>query len=342
MAGTPVRLALIGAGSIGSTHAQAATRSPLIRLSAVCDPDANAGAALASAAGARWYPSAIALFDREELDGVIIATPPDTHRELTEYAANRGIHVLCEKPLAPDSHSARAMLAAARKNGIVLSMASKFRFVEDVRTARALVDCGELGDILLLENAFTSCIDMKPRWNSDPSRAGGGVIIDNGTHAADVVRYLLGPVRQVRALELRRYQNLAVEDTATLMLQTGSDTLASSDLSWSVDKALPHFLRVYGSQATLEIGWSQTRLRRKGEREWSTVGTGYSKIDAFNALQENFARAVRGEEAAEVSPADALASVEVIEAAYASLRSDAWVTVGGMRNGAMRIAAAAR
>ena len=337
-----VRLALVGAGAIGATHVEAAKTSDCLDIVAVCDERAAAAAEFETRYGTRAYHSVPTLIATEELDGIIVATPPNSHRLIAEFAASRGLHVLCEKPLALDATSARAMFSAAYDRGVILSMASKFRFVDDIRTARQLVSDGQLGEILLVENAFTSSLDMGSRWNSNPDISGGGVIVDNGTHALDMFRYLLGPVHEVRAQELRRYQNLAVEDTATLAVRTRSGALATSDLSWSIDKALGHFLRIHGSKATLEIGWSQSRMRLTSDREWRAIGEGYKKLDSFSKLQRNFAQAIRGLEPVEVSPADAIASVEAVESAYASLACDSWVAVGSSprRVGARRAAVA--
>ncbi|MHB8146352.1 MAG: Gfo/Idh/MocA family protein [Vulcanimicrobiaceae bacterium] len=323
-----MRLGLIGAGAIGATHAEAAKCSDFLEIVAVCDELTTAATQFEARYGTRAYTSVPVMIGTEDLDGIIIATPPNSHRLIAEFAASRGLHVLCEKPLALDTISARAMFSIAYQHRVVLSMASKFRFVEDIRSARRLAGEGQLGEILLVENAFTSSLDMSTRWNSNPDISGGGVIVDNGTHALDMFRYLLGPVHEVRAQEARRYQRLAVEDTATLTVRTRSGALATSDLSWSIDKVLGYFLRIHGSDATLEIGWSCSRMRFRSDRDWHVIGEGYKKLESFSKLQRNFANAILGLEPAEVSPADAIASVEAVESAYASLASDSWVAVG--------------
>jgi predicted dehydrogenase len=321
-----IRLALVGAGAIGKTHAAAAFAAPGMRLVAVCDAELDRALEVAGDA-ANAYCSLDAMLAAEQIDGAIVATPPITHRDITERLAAHGVNVLCEKPLATTPKDARAMMRAAGRYDVIVSMASKFRFVDDVRRARELIRNGDIGELLLLENAFTSAVPMAGRWNSRPEISGGGVIIDNGTHAVDLFRYLAGPLESVRATEYRRYQQLEVEDTAMLVARAQSGVVAMSDLSWTIDKRLPYYLRIHGSEGTIDLGWKAAHLQRNGEAQAHVIGTGYSKNDAFRGLLTNFARAIAGEEPIEVSASEAIASVSAIDAAYRAMSRTNWPAV---------------
>lgn len=320
------RLALIGAGAIGVTHAEAAVAGPDVELAAVCDLDLARANALGERTGAHAYDSLPRLVDEERIDGAIVATPPNTHQPAAEFLMSRGIHVLCEKPFAPSVDAARSMIACAERFGVVITMAAKFRFVPDVRAARAAIASGKLGALLMIENVFTGTVMMANRWNSVPEVAGGGVIIDNGTHAVDLFRFFGGTLTEVSATEYRRYQRLPVEDTAVLFARCENGAVASSDLSWSIDKRSPYYLRLFCEGGIIELGWKRSRLQRTGSTHWSLFGKGYSKLDAFIGLQSNFARAITGTEAPEVSAEAALESVSAIDAAYRSMdrRAVAW------------------
>lgn len=320
------RLALIGAGAIGVTHAEAAVAGSEVELVAVSDTDAERAAAIAGRANARAYDSIAQLARNESLDGVIIATPPNTHQAIAEFMMARGIHVLCEKPFAPSVDAAQSMLLRAEQFGVLITMAAKFRFVPDVRAARAIISSGRVGPLLMIENVFTGTVMMANRWNSVPEVAGGGVIMDNGTHAVDLFRYFGGTLSEVSATEYRRYQRLPVEDTAVLFARCENGAVGSSDLSWSIDKRCPYYLRLFCEGAVIELGWKRSQIRYSGSNEWNTFGNGYSKLDSFIGLQTNFARAIMGTEAPEVSPAEAFDSVVAIDAAYRSLdrRAVAW------------------
>jgi predicted dehydrogenase len=264
-----------------------------------------------------------------KLDAVVVCTPPTTHPEITQYFLERKVHVLCEKPLSVDLDSATRMVQSAARAGVRLTMASKFRYVEDVIRAKSIVTSGILGEIILFENAFTSRVDMSARWNSDPSISGGGVLIDNGAHSVDLMRYFLGPLAAVQVVEGKRVQGLPVEDTVRIFVRSVSGVMGSIDLSWSINKELDSYINIYGSNGTIMVGWRESKYRQSSSRDWIVFGKGYDKIQAFRSQLNNFARAIRGEEMLLIGPEDALASVEVMEAAYRALRRDHWINVDG-------------
>lgn len=325
--GQRLKLGLVGAGAIAQSYAQALRASDHVRIAAVADLRGEAARALAEDLGAQVFADHEGLAKDGDCEAVLVCTPPATHRDIAIHLLEQGLPVLCEKPLAIDAASARAVLEAGRRNATVVTMASKFRYVEDVIRAKSIVASGILGDVVLFENAFTARVDMSRRWNSDPTVAGGGVLIDNGTHSVDILRYFFGPISEVEAVEARRIQGLAVEDTVRIFVRTASGVVGSMDLSWSVNKELASYIDIYGSDGTIRVGWKESKYRQTSSPDWVTFGTGYDKFSALRRQVENFGRAVRGEEPLLIAAEDALASVEVIEAAYRSLQQDDWVPV---------------
>ena len=323
----PVRFGLIGAGAIAQSYAEAFAGCAQAELAAVVDVKPEVARALGDAFRCRSFTSSEDMIQALELDAVVVCTPPSTHAEICISCLEQGLHVLCEKPLSLDRVSAAAMIDTADRAGLKFTMASKFRYVNDVMKAKAIVTSGILGDIVLFENAFTSRVDMSSRWNSQPEISGGGVLIDNGTHSVDLVRYFLGPLVQVRVVEGKRNQGLPVEETVRIFVKSASGVLGSIDLSWSIDKELPSYINIYGTHGTVWVGWKESKYRQSGGKDWIVFGKGYSKLEAFRNQIENFAAAVRGEEALLISPEDALASVEAVEACYADLHRSHWVPI---------------
>lgn len=321
---TPVRFGIVGAGAIAQAYAQAFGHSSQVKLCAVADVRREAAEAFAAANNCAAFTSHEEMAEGIDLDAVVVCTPPVTHKEVCCDLVSRKLHVLCEKPLSIDSASALEILDAADLNGVVFTMASKFRYVADVTIAKAIVESGLIGEVVLFENVFTGRVDMSQRWNSDPAIAGGGVLIDNGTHSVDITRYFLGQLAEVQVMEGNRIQDLPVEDTVRMFVRSAAGVVGSIDLSWSVNKEQPYFIAIYGSAGTLLVGWRESKYRRANDKDWNVFGNGYDKVDAFVRQLENFAAAIQGRAALVVTPTDALASVEVIEAAYRAMQQGDW------------------
>jgi predicted dehydrogenase len=324
-----VRFAMVGAGAISQSYAQAFEKCQDAQLVAVADVRPEAAKALAQGFNCPSYDCYKKMAEGEKFDAVIICTPPVTHLEISTYFLGRGVNVLCEKPLSIDSTSSQKMLDAAHASGAKLTMGSKFRYVDDVIRAKSIVASGILGEIVLFENAFTARVDMSTRWNSNPKISGGGVLIDNGAHSVDIMRYFLGPIADVQVIEGKRIQGLAVEDTVRVFVRSTAGVMGNVDLSWSINKELDSYINIYGSNGTISVGWKESKYRQSASREWVVFGKGYNKVQAFGSQLDNFARNIRGEEPLLITAEDALASVQVIEAAYSSLREHHWVGVCG-------------
>jgi predicted dehydrogenase len=324
---TKMPVGLIGAGGIAQAYVQALSQSAAAQLVGVADVRPEAAAALAERAGCGAFSSHIDMLDATECAAAIVCTPPATHPEICCSLLDRGIHVLCEKPLAIGPDEARAMVAAAERSEARLLMASKFRYARDVVEAKSIVASGLIGEVVLFENSFTSRVEMKNRWNSDPTISGGGVLVDNGTHSVDILRYFLGPLVEIQVVEGRRVQDIPVEDTVRVFVRSAAGVMGSIDLSWSLNKELPYYISVYGSAGTLHVGWKESKFRRAGDAEWTLFGTGYDKVQAFRSQIDNFVHSINGVEAPLITLADALASVEVIDAAYDAMWRATWVPI---------------
>jgi predicted dehydrogenase len=292
----------------------------------VAEPVAEARDQVASRTGCAAYADHEALLASADIDAVLICTPPATHTEVARDFVEAGVPVLCEKPLAIYPERARRLIALADERNVLVTMASKFRYAADVAEAKRIAESGAIGETILFENIFASRVSMAGRWNADPAVSGGGVLIDNGTHSVDIARFVLGPIVEVSAVEGKRVQGLAVEDTAQIFLRSADGAMGTVDLSWSIDKAVDSYIGIYGSEGTIQVGWRGSRYRRASS-DWVQFGDGYDKVGAMSAQVRNFCRAVTGEEELVITADDAIASVDVVAAAYRSLGRNHWVAV---------------
>ncbi len=321
-----LKFGLVGAGGIAQAYAQAFNEIECCDLVAVADTRPEAANALAEIVGGKAYNDYKQLAD-VELDAVIVATPPVSHPEIACFFMERGTPVLCEKPLCLSVAEAEKMINTAAANNVLFTMASKFRYCEDVIKAKGILASGMLGDVLQFENAFTAKVDMSQRWNSQPDMSGGGVLIDNGTHSVDIIRYFLGPIESVLAMDSGGTQDLSVDENVKMFAKTKNNVTASVDLTWGIYKELPYFISIYGTNGTLHIGWRESKYKLNSNADWTVFSGGYDKVASFRGKIENFSHALQGTEDLYIKPEDALASVRVIEAAYKSLNQNLWQSI---------------
>lgn len=329
MAERRVRVGLIGAGTIARDYLAVLGQIPEIELTCIADTDDAARERVTQLVDLPVYGSVRELIDESEIEAALVLTPPVAHDAVAIELLSRGTHVLCEKPLALSSHAAGRMVHTASRMGVLLMMASKFRYVPDMVEAQRILASDVLGEPILFENSFCAPVDMTERWNSDPDLAGGGVLIDNGCHSVDIARFLLGPIVRVFAHFGRRVQPVRVEDSVRMFVETSGACVGLIDLSWSVDKGTEHYVSVQATRGTLQVGWRGSRYRAAGDADWTTFGAGYDKHAALAAQLRNFAAAVRGDEQPVVTVEEALASVRTIDAAYRAARVGRWVPVQG-------------
>lgn len=319
------RIALVGCGRIAATHLQALKSIDEAEIVAVADQNPDAAAAFAASGGCPSYVDYREMIDKTAPEVVCICTPPVTHPEIAIHAMEQGAHVLCEKPFAIHTVCAARMVDAAERTGRYLTMASKFRFVEDIGKALQLVDTGVIGKMVLAEIAFCARVDMHSRWPSDPAISGGGVLIDNGSHAVDIIRYLLGPIGRVQAQHGRNLDSLPVEDTSMVFVETADGVWGRIDLSWSIEKDHDAYVSMHGSEGMLIVGWKSSRYRRYDAKEWTVFGSGYSKMDAFRRQHKNFIDSIHGLAKPVINAQDSYESVHVIEVAYRSAALSKWM-----------------
>jgi len=154
----------------------------------------------------------------DEFDAVVIATSNASHMTLASEAIARGKATVVDKPLALTAAAAQQLCDEASDRGVSLSVFHNRRWDSDTLTAARLLASGSLGTPVRLESRFTrfrpAVVD---RWRED-SRAGGGVLLDLGTHLVDQALHLLGPVTQVYAEVAARRERAAVDDDCFLAL----------------------------------------------------------------------------------------------------------------------------
>jgi predicted dehydrogenase len=222
---------LVGAGDIARKRVAAAlvALAPRAALLGVASRRKGPAEELAHEYGAaRVFRDWRALLADPDIDAVYVSTPVDLHAEITLAAARAGKHVLCEKPMALNHRDCRAMIRAGRRAGVRIGVAYYRRFYPVVRRMRELLRTGAIGkpalaEVLVAERFNPVGRSAPRRWLVQKERSGGGPMMDFGCHRLDLLLYLLGDIRAVRAeLVNLLFRTRDVEDHATALLSFAS------------------------------------------------------------------------------------------------------------------------
>ncbi len=356
----PVRVGLIGCGKVGQIHATALRSLAEAELTAVCDVSPERVRAFADQYGAHGYTDVNAMLSEGKVEAVIIGTPHPLHAAPAIRAAEAGVHVLVEKPMAATLADCDAMLAAANRAGVLLSVISQRRFYEPVRRMKEAIDAGKIGRPAL--GVFTMYSWREPSYyQSDPWRGkwdteGGGVLVNQSPHQLDLLLWFMGPVAEVSGYWANvNHPTVEVDDTAVAILRFQNGGLGAIVTSVAQKPGIDTKVHIHGTSgasvgvetdrgATFIAG--MTALTEPPLNDlWTIPGeehllpsfqaddrARFTQIDAithYHRLQfQDFLRAIRERRPPLVTGEDGRAVVELFTAIYRSNREGRPVRLG--------------
>ncbi|HEY4185325.1 MAG TPA: Gfo/Idh/MocA family oxidoreductase [Polyangia bacterium] len=356
---TPLRGALIGYGFIMEKGHGAAYRQRMqgtwrgqnsgdvsdasdVRIVAVADiSEARRRLAVEHLPGVRVYADHVAMLDAEagNLDFVDIATPPAEHAAVTREALSRGLHVLCEKPLATSIADAREMLDLARRAGRVIYPCHNYKHAPVIQNVRRVIDAGEIGRVHLVtlqtfRNTHARGVsEWRPNWRRERRHSGGGIAMDHGSHTFYLAFEWLRSYPTAISARMSTMGNFDTEDdlSCSLRFPTG---VASAHLSWQagVRKVI---YTIHGDRGAIRVEDDNIEVARGGrgnninspEMAWKferlDVPSDWmdsSHVTWFNSLFDDFERAIADGEWVGKEAEEAFLCVELIQTAYASAK----------------------
>jgi predicted dehydrogenase len=320
-----LRIGIIGCGGIGRTHIQAWTNAGFPPV-AVCDAVPALATATGADCGAAVYTDVATFLAEAHLDIVSICTPPASHATLVIQALQAGVHVLCEKPMAPTVAECDAMIAASAQQQRLLSVGFCHRFQPHVEVMQAQIAAGLIGEVIMMRNRFAGHMpNVEQRWFSDPDLAGGGVMMDTCVHSVDLFRHLAGDVSRVHASTVTRSTELGpalrVEDSAVITLVSASGILGVIEASWRTPPG-EWVVSVYGTRGVLQLDYDTMELwhsDQNGQRTRLAVPDGDRFVNEVRA----FAASVTQQVPLRVSGADGRAATDILVRAYQSAQQPA-------------------
>ncbi len=276
-------IAIVGAGTMGGTHAAYMPHVPDVRVAWIVDPDRDRAEALATPLGARVAGDIAAALADPALDAVLLAVPTPAHRALTLRAAAAGKHVFCEKPIALTLADARAMTVACARAGVQFMVGHVVRFFPEYARIGTLLAQGAIGQVGVVRAARCNAYPHAGRgWYGDFDSS-GGVVLDMMIHDLDTLRWYFGAITRVYARGLSYGPYRASVDYALAIVRFESGVIAHVEASWAHARFRTS-IEVAGAEGILRHASEETaalRLERTGPPEaQSGVGMPRSPLAA--------------------------------------------------------------
>jgi len=322
----PVRLGLVGGGLISAKHIEGSKNIDNGDLVALCDVDPGRKV-LADQLNIPFFTDYREMLEQADLDGVIDGTPNKYHAEIGIACAQKGIHVLTEKPITSTLEEGKRLVEAVEQGGINLLVGHHRRYFPSIRRAREIGQGGDLGKLVGISMLWAL---MKPdvyfdvKWRS---MKGGGPILINIIHEIDNLRFICGDVAEISARADNLVRTGEVEDTVAIHFKLENGALGTALVSdtapspWSYELASGENSDYYetdqdcyfilGNEASLsfpnmelwshphqrEKGWWEPLMRRSEDVRWSSP---------FSAQLDHFCTVIRGDETPVITAADGL------------------------------------
>lgn len=343
------KIAVAGAGLIGSRHIQAIAMASGVELAGIVDPSA-VGQSLARRYNVKYYQCLTQLLQAGQVQGVILATPNQVHVQNAIECIEAGVPVLVEKPLAIDLQGAQQIVSASEDAGIAVLTGHHRRHNPLIARAHQSIADGDLGDITAVQ-ATTWFYKPDDYFDVEWRRKrGAGPVYINLIHDVDMLRHLCGEVEHVHAMESSATRGNEVEDTAAIMLRFASGALGTLSVSdtivspWSWElTARENPAYAATSETCYQIGGTKASLalpnlavwQHPAERGWwepiSSTRLTFGFDDPLLCQVKQFDAVIRGTQTPLVSARDGLENQRILQAVKQSASTGLTVNIRDVR-----------
>lgn len=323
-----VRIGLVGSGFMAETHADAYARIDGVDVVGVASPNTAGEFVARTDLDAAAYGSAEALMDGVSLDAVDVCTPTPTHRPIVEAAADRGLDVFCEKPIAGTLVDAHAIADAAASEGITLMVGHVLRFFPPYDEVRRVVLDGGIGTPGIARARRLSAFPAWGRddWYADRDRS-GGVLLDLAIHDLDFLRWVVGDVERVFAR--RSVWDRGEHAHVTLRFNDGA--VGYVEASWALPpgQQLTHSIELAGDEGLVDFDGEAPAVTTRTV-EGTSVASPVER-GGYRRQLEAFVESLTSDREPPVTARDAIESLRVSLAASRSAEANRPVAVEEVR-----------
>ena len=267
MSSDPLKIAVLSRWHVhADEYAKAVNAHPGARVAAVWDEDPARGERWARELGVDFIADYATLLTRSDIDGVVVTSPTNRHRDLIVGAAQAGKHVFTEKVLATQLADAHAIASAVRAAPIHFTISFPRRTIAPLVHAKAMLDSGALGNITLLRIRIAhdgALRNWLPEHFFDPDACGGGAMIDLGAHGMYLSRWLLGTPRRCTST-FNSVTQRAVEDNAVSVIEFTNNAVAINETSF-VSWGGAYSVEIDGTHGGFQMSSPRNVRTRSGE-----------------------------------------------------------------------------
>jgi UDP-N-acetyl-2-amino-2-deoxyglucuronate dehydrogenase len=339
-----VRVGILGAGNISETHARAAAAIEHVEIVAVHGANAQRVERLATTYHARPYADLDAFLAHQPMDLVAIGSPSGLHAEQGIRAAERGLHVLTEKPIDISTRRADDLIEACDRASVKLGVFFQDRAQPDIVRLHQAVQDGRIGRPLLASARvkWYRPLDYygQSRWRGTWALDGGGALMNQGIHTVDLLLWIFGPVSRVTARTKTSLHQIEVEDIAVAVLEFANGALGTLEATTAAYPGYKRRVELTGTEGTLVLEHDRliaADLRQPvddlvagdaRDQNQSASSPVVSDAGGHQRVLQDFIDAIQTGREPACSGREGRRSVALVEAIYTAQRTGHWVDVG--------------
>ena len=333
--GRKIRLAIAGCGRISGNHfGSVEQHAEDLEVVAVCDPDEERLNAAVKRTGGTGYSKYREMLLETDADAVVLTTPSGLHPSQAIDAADRGFHVITEKPMATRWQDALNMVEACDKAGVYLFVVKQNRRNATLQLLKSAVEAKRFGRIHMVNvnvfwtrpQAYYDKDSWRGTWEFD-----GGALMNQASHYVDLLDWLIGPVESLQAYTGTLDRDIEVEDTAALSIRWRSGALGSMNVTMlTYPKNLEGSITIIGERGTARVGGvaaNEIQVWDFAEplpEDQDIVKANYETTSVYGfghpLYYKNVVDSLRGNARPETDGREGLKSMELLIAAYLSAR----------------------